>query len=149
MCRKIGPHRMSEDVAFLRNVRFIGTIRAGFPSPADDYKERPLDLNDLVVPHPISTYYMRVEGDSMIDVCIWPNDVIVVDRAITASHNKIVVAKLGEDFTLKRLQVIKGSKRIFLKPENPKYQLTEVTHREDFAIWGCVTWVVHKLNSTR
>ena len=70
-------------------------------------------------------------------------------RAITATHNKIIVARLGEDFTVKRLQVIKGSKRIFLKPENTKYQLMEVTHRDDFEIWGCVTWVVHKLNSTR
>ncbi len=140
---------MNDHVSFLRNVHFLGSIRAGFPSPADDYKERPLDLTDLVVPHPISTYFMRVEGDSMIGACIYSGDVIVVDRAITASHNRIIVAKLGEDFTLKRLQYIKGSKRIFLKPENPQYQLTEVTHREDFEIWGCVTWVVHKLNSTR
>lgn len=141
---------MNEDAALFSNVHFLSwPVLAGFPSQADDYKERPLDLNDLVVPHPVSTYFMRVEGDSMIGVCIYPKDVIVVDRAITASHNKIVVAKLGEDFTLKRLQVIKGSKRIFLKPENPKYQLMEVTHREDFEIWGCVTWVVHKLHSTR
>jgi DNA polymerase V len=92
---------------------------------------------------------MRVEGDSMINACIYSRDVIVVDRAITATHNKIIVARLGEDFTVKRLQVIKGSTRLFLKPENPKYQLMEVTHRDDFEIWGCVTWVVHKLNRTR
>ena len=64
--------------------------------------------NELVVPHPISTYFMRVEGDSMIHTCIYSGDVIVVDRAITATHNKIIVARLGEDFTVKRLQVIKG-----------------------------------------
>lgn len=136
---------MNEQTSFLCNVRFVGSINAGFPSPADDHKERPLDLNELVVPHPISTYFMRVSGDSMIGACIYDDDVIVVDRAITATHNKIVVAKLGEDFTLKRLQVIKGSRRIFLKPENPKYQLMEVTHRGDFEIWGVVTWVVHRL----
>jgi len=61
-------YRMDEDAAFLRNVRFIGMIHAGFPSPADDYKERPLDLNDLVVPYPVSTYFMRVEF-SVIDQC--------------------------------------------------------------------------------
>jgi DNA polymerase V len=92
---------------------------------------------------------MRVEGDSMINACMYSQDVIVVDRAITAAHNKIVVARLGEDFTVKRLQVIKGGHRVFLKPENPKYQLMEVTHSKDFEIWGCVTWVVHKLNSIR
>jgi SOS-response transcriptional repressor LexA len=71
--------------------------------------------------------------------CIYSGDVIAVYRAVTATHNKIIVARLGEDFTVKRLQVIKGSTRIFLKPENPKYQLMEVTHRNDFEIWSCVT----------
>ena len=141
---------MNDNASVFRDVHFLPwPAHAGFPSPADDYKERPLDLNELVVPHPVSTYFMRVEGDSMINTCIYSGDVIVVDRAITATHNKIIVARLGEDFTVKRLQVIKGSIRIFLKPENPKYQLMEVTHRDDFEIWGCVTWVVHKLNSTR
>jgi len=141
---------MDEQVAVFRDVQFLPwPAHASFPSPADDYKERPLDLNELVVPHPISTYFMRVEGDSMVGVCISSGDVLVVDRAITATHNKIIVARLGEDFTVKRLQVIKGSTRLFLKPENPKYQLMEVTHRKDFEIFGCVTWVVHKLNSTR
>jgi len=142
---------MMHDHAFVfRDVHFMPwPVHASFPSPADDYKERSLDLHELVVPHPVSTYFMRVEGDSMIGACIYSQDVIVVDRAITATHNKIIVARLGEDFTVKRLQVIKGSTRLFLKPENPKYQLMEVTHRDDFEIWGCVTWVVHKLNSTR
>ncbi|MGZ3618242.1 MAG: LexA family protein [Ktedonobacteraceae bacterium] len=141
---------MNDNASVFRDVHFLPwPAHAGFPSPADDYKERPLDLNGLVVPHPVSTYFMRVEGDSMINTCIYSGDVIVVDRAITVTHNKIIVARLGEDFTVKRLQVIKGSKRLFLKPENPKYQLMEVTHRDDFEIWGCVTWVVHKLNSTR
>jgi len=140
---------MNEPSVF-RNVHFFPwPAHAGFPSPADDYAERRLDLQDLVVPHPISTYFMRVERDSMINACIFHDDVIVVDRAITAAHNKIIVAKLGDDFTLKRLQVIKGGKRIFLKSENPHYTLLEVTGRQDFAIWGVVTWVVHRLAGPR
>ena len=79
---------------------------------------------------------MRVAADSMINTCIYFGVVIVVDRAITATHNKIIVARLGEDFTVKRLQVIMGNKRLFLKPENPKYQLIEVTHRDEFEIWA-------------
>jgi len=106
-------------------------------------------LNDLVVPHPLSTYFMQVEGDSMMNACIFHEDVIVVDRAITATHNKIVVAKLGEEFTLKRLQIMKGGKRIFLKSENPNYSLLEVTGRQDFELWVVVTWVVHRLAGPR
>jgi DNA polymerase V len=141
---------MDDQTSIFRDAHLLSQVaHAGFPSPADDYREKPLDVGDLLVPHPMSTYYMSVAGDSMIHACIYSQDVLVVDRAITASHNRIVVARLGEDFTVKRLQIIKGSHRIFLKPENPKYQLMEVTHRDNFEIWGCVTWVLHKLNSTR
>ncbi len=127
-----------------RNVRFLpGTINAGFPSPASDYEERELDINDLVVPHPTSSYFMRVSGDSMVGACIYHDDIIVIDRAITAAHNRIVVARIGEEFTLKRLQLMKGRK-IFLKPENPKYLAMDVTGRDDFEVWGVVTWVLHR-----
>ena len=127
-----------------RNVQFLpGTIHAGFPSPASDYEEGELNINDLVVPHPTSSYFMRVSGDSMINACINSDDIVVIDRAITAAHNRIVVARIGEEFTLKRLQLMKGRK-IFLKPENPKYLAIEVTGRDDFEVWGVVTWVLHR-----
>ncbi|HYX48706.1 MAG TPA: translesion error-prone DNA polymerase V autoproteolytic subunit [Ktedonobacteraceae bacterium] len=130
--------------AVFRNVRFLpGTIHAGFPSPASDYEERELDINDLVVPHPTSSYFMRVSGNSMIGACIYHDDIIVIDRAITAAHNRIVVARIGEEFTLKRLRITKNRK-IFLKPENPKYTALEVTGRDDFEVWGVVTWVLHR-----
>jgi SOS-response transcriptional repressor LexA len=80
---------MDEQAAIFRDVHFLPwPAHAGFPSPADDYKERPLDLNELVVPHPISTYFMRVEGDSMQGVCISSGDDLVVDRAITATTTR-------------------------------------------------------------
>jgi DNA polymerase V len=87
---------------------------------------------------------MRVVGDSMNGACIADQDIVAVDRAITATHNKIVVARLGEDFTLKRLQVINGRK-MFLKSENPAFPAIEVSSRTDFEIWGCVTYVIHRL----
>jgi DNA polymerase V len=140
---------MNDHTSEFRNVRFLaGPIHAGFPSPADDWREKRLDVNDLVVPHPVSTYFMRVEGNSMNGACIDDQDIVVVDRAITATHNKIVVARLGEDFTLKRLQVINGRK-IFLKSENPAYPAIEVSSRADFEIWGCVTYVIHRLTGSR
>ncbi len=136
---------MNDQDAYFYNVRFITSpAHAGFPSPASDYEERPLNLNDLVVKHSAATYFMRVAGDSMNGACISQGDVIVVDRSITASHNKIIVAKLGDGFTLKRLQIIKP-RRIFLKSENPDYPLIEVTKRADFEIFGVVTYCLHRM----
>ena len=134
----------------VHNVRFLTQPAfAGFPSPADDYAERRLDVNDLVVAHPISTFFMKVQGESMTGACIFDNDIIAVDRALTAMHNRIIVARLGDGFTLKRLQIIKGSRRIFLKSEHPAYQALEVTGRTDFEVWGIVTWVMHRLAGKR
>jgi DNA polymerase V len=128
------------------NVRFLTRPAfAGFPSPADDDAERRLDLHDLFVAHPISTFFMRVQGDSMTSACIFDGDIIAVDRALTATHNRIIVARLGEGFTLKRLQIIRGSRRIFLKSEHPAHPALEVTGRTDFEVWGVVTWVMHRL----
>src|SRR2546427_12342851 len=104
-----------------RNVRFLsGTIHAGFPSPASDYEERGLDIVDLVVPHPTSSYFMRVSGNSMTGACIYNDDIIVIDRSVTAANNRIVVARIGEEFTLKRIQIVQNGK-IILKSENPQY----------------------------
>jgi DNA polymerase V len=127
----------------LSNVRFLGTISAGFPSPADDYHENRLDLNELVAPHPHTTYFMRVAGDSMIGACIHNGDVVAIDRAITATHKKIVVARLGDRFTLKRLWIMHP--KMYLRPENPKYQAVEVSGHPDFEIWGVVTYAVHQV----
>jgi DNA polymerase V len=135
----------------VHNVRFLTQPAfAGFPSPADDYAERRLDLNDLVVAHPISTYFMRVQGESMTSACIFDGDIVAVDRGLTATHNRIIVARLGDGFTLKRLQIIKGGKRsVFLTSEHPNYPAIEVTGRTDFEVWGVVTWVMHRLAGKR
>jgi len=85
----------------------------------------------------------------MTNACIFDSDIIAVDRALTATHYRIIVARLGESFTLKRLQIIKGSRRIFLKSEHPAYAALEVTGRSDFEIFGVVTWVMHPLAGKR
>ena len=136
-----GVH-MQENKDDLNDVRFLGSISAGFPLPVDDSKEQKLDLNELVAPHPISTYYMQVAGDSMIGACIHQGDLIVVDRSVTAAHKKIIVARLGDKYTLKRLWNMYP--KMYLRPENPKYQPIEVTNNPDFEIFGVVTFVVHK-----
>jgi len=133
---------MQENKDDLNDVRFLGSISAGFPSPADDSKEQKLDLNELVAPHPLSTYYMQVAGDSMIGACIHQGDLIVVDRSVTAAHKKIIVARLGDKYTLKRLWNMYP--KMYLRPENPKYQPIEVTNNPDFEIFCVVTFVVHQ-----
>ena len=77
---------MDEHKAVVHDARFIGSVSAGFPSPGEDWKEQPLNLHDQVVKHPISTYFMKVAGDSMIGACIYQGDILVVDRAVTAMH---------------------------------------------------------------
>jgi DNA polymerase V len=131
---------MNDDIS---NVRFLGSVSAGFPSPADDYKEPKLDLNELVMTHPLSTYYMRVAGDSMVGACIYNGDVVAIDRALTATHKKIVVARLGDAFTLKRLWIMHP--KMYLRAENPAFKPIEVSGHPDFEIFGVVTYVVHQV----
>lgn len=126
----------------LPDVIFLGTVSAGFPSPGEDWREQTLNLHDLVVKHALSTYFMKIVGDSMIGACLHSGDIIVVDRALTATHKKIVVARLGDRFTVKRLWMMPP--RMYLRPENPKYQPVEVTHHPDFEIFGVVTYCVQR-----
>ena len=134
-----GVH-MNDDIS---TVRLLGPVSAGFPSPGDDWREQTLNLHDLVVKHSFSTYFMKIAGDSMIGACLHSGDIIVVDRALTATHKKIVVARLGDRFTVKRLWMMHP--KIYLRPENPNYQPIEVTHHPDFEIFGVVTYCVQQV----
>jgi len=138
---------MGERKAVVPDVRFISSVSAGFPSPGEDWKENTLNLHNLVVKHPISTYFLKVAGDSMIGACIYQGDILVVDRAVTAANKKIVVARLGDGFTVKRLLLGKG--RMVLNPENPAYKPVEVTNRKDFEIWGLLPLSCIRLSNHR
>ncbi|HZS76353.1 MAG TPA: translesion error-prone DNA polymerase V autoproteolytic subunit [Ktedonobacteraceae bacterium] len=120
-----------------------GIISCGFPSPADDYAERRLDLDELVVAHPEATFYVRVTGDSMNRAAIYDGDILVVDRAQTPAHNNIVVAILNGAFTVKRLY-LKGD-TVYLLPANPAYKPVRVESGMDFQIWGVVTYCIHRV----
>lgn len=121
---------------------FVETVAAGFPSPAEDYIEKKLDLNDLVIRNPNATFFVRVSGDSMRDAGILSEDILVVDRSAEASNGKIIVAILNGEFTVKRL-CISGS-RISLRPENSNYPEITIPKESDFQVWGVVTYVIHK-----
>jgi DNA polymerase V len=121
---------------------FDGGVRAGFPSPAEDYFEESIDLNQYLIKHPSATFMVKVVGDSMIDAGIFANDILIVDRSLEAKNNSIVIASINSELTVKRL--IKKNSEVFLKPENKKYQPIKILDYNDNLIWGVVTSVIHK-----
>jgi len=120
---------------------FIAPVVAGFPSPADDYVERGLDLNEFLVAHPQATFFARVRGTSMEGVGIHDGDTLVVDRAIAARDGQVVIALVNNEFTVKRLKRTKRG--LFLVAENPSFHAIEVTPGMAFEVWGVVTFVIH------
>lgn len=121
---------------------FFSAVQAGFPSPADDYVESKLDLNELIIQRPASTFFVRVEGDSMEEARIEPGDILVVDRSIEVTSGKIVIAVLGGELTVKRYVLTKNGP--YLIPENPKFPSIKIDPESDFMVWGVVTYVIHK-----
>lgn len=121
----------------------VARVSAGFPSPADDFIENRLDLNDFLVKNPSATFFVRVEGDSMNGAGIYNGDILVVDRSLEATSNKIVIGVVNGEFTVKR--IIKKSGRLYLAPENENYKPIEITESTDFLIWGVVTHAIHTL----
>jgi DNA polymerase V len=118
------------------------TVKAGFPSPADDYIETYLDLNSHIIQHPAATFFLTASGDSMINAGIASGDILVVDRSIEPVHDKIVIAAINGELTVKRL--FKEHGQVRLLPENNKYQPIDITDEQDLVIWGVVTYVIHK-----
>ncbi|MDE6651060.1 MAG: translesion error-prone DNA polymerase V autoproteolytic subunit, partial [Paramuribaculum sp.] len=114
-------------------------IRAGFPSPAQDYISATIDLNETLVEHPAATFYARVVGDSMAEEGITEGDIIVIDKSIEPQHGDLAVCCLDGEFTLKRLRFVSAN-RIFLMPSNRKYRPIEVTPDNNFIVWGIVTY---------
>jgi DNA polymerase V len=119
----------------------LATVPAGFPSPADEYIDEKIDLNEFLIEHPLATFFVRVKGNSMIGVGIHSGDVLIVDKAIEARNNHIVMAVMDGEFTVKRLRKINN--KLFLEPENPEFKSIELNENCDFQIWGVVTYVIH------
>jgi DNA polymerase V len=116
-------------------------VTAGFPSPSDEHVEAKLDLNQHLVKHPAATFFVRVEGDSMIGAGIYADDILVVDRSLKPSNGKIVIAILNGELTVKRLQIKQGSLKLL--PENDQYPVIHITEEMNFSLWGVVTYVIH------
>ena len=118
-------------------------ISAGFPSPADDFKELRISIDQEVVRNEEATFYARVSGESMQGAGLDDGDLLVIDRSIEPKNGKIAVCCIDGEFTVKRLKVVEDG--VFLIPENPKYQPIKVTEENELIIWGIVTYVVKKV----
>ncbi len=121
---------------------FLTPVMAGFPSPADDYVDEQLDLHRYLVKNPASTFFLRAEGESMINAGIHDNDLLIVDRSLDAGHNSIVIAAVDGELTVKRL--VRQQEKTLLMPENENFAPIDITEREYVHIWGVVAYVVHK-----
>ena len=141
----IGVEVFSANFSSSIQVPFFGAkVAAGFPSPADDYVEKALDLNELLIQKPAATFFIRAQGTSMLGAGIHPNDILVVDKSIDAVDGKIVIAAINGEFTVKRL-VKNFDETWVLRPENPEFPDIDLHEDLELVIWGVVTSVIHSV----
>ena len=119
---------------------FLNKVRVGWPSPADDYVECPIDLNEHLVKNPAATYFVRVSGDSMIDACIGDGAILVVDRSVEPKHKSIVVAAINGSYACKRLLT---KPKVCLASENSKYSPIFIKENEELEIAGVVVAAIN------
>jgi DNA polymerase V len=122
---------------------YVSKVQAGFPSPADDYIERSLDLNQHLLAHPDASFFLRVSGESMIGYGIHDGDLLIVDRAVNAKEGMIVIAALDGELTVKRLGRYKGGPALL--PGNSNYAPICIGEDQELIIWGVVAHVIHSL----
>ena len=122
---------------------YESNVSAGFPSPAEDFMDLDLNLQEYLVQHPSATFCVKVTGDSMQNAGIFSGDVMVVDRALEPKNKTIVLAVLDGEFTVKRIH--KKGDSLYLNPENENFKPIEITEEIDFKVWGVVTHIIHKV----
>ena len=123
---------------------FLSRIEAGFPSPADDYVETTLDLNEELISNETATFFLKVSGTSMTDIGIHDGDTIIVDRSIEPTNGDVVVAALDGELTVKRYEVYKGQPA--LVPESADHDPIPIEEGQSFVVWGVVTRSIHDVS---
>ena len=143
MRKKTNLKIFTADTTFNLPLKYAdGGIKAGFPSPAQDYIDEAIDLNRELVKHPASTFYGRVSGNSMIDAGLDDGDIIVVDKSIKPMNGHIAVCYIDGEFTIKYIKIDDGV--IWLEPSNNAYEPIKVTPENEFIVWGIVTYSIKK-----
>lgn len=122
---------------------YDNSIPAGFPSPALDYIEQRLDLNEHLIEHPNSTFIIKVKGDSMVEAGINDEDLLIVDKSRQPEMGQVVIAELNGEFTVKFIEEIKGE--LYLVPANKKFDPILINDETEFMVWGIVIYTIHKL----
>lgn len=122
---------------------YLSPVSAGWPSPADDYIEKEINLHEIAVRNPAATFFLRASGDSMIGAGIHDGDLLVVDRSVPASHNCVVIAAVDGELLVKK--ICRRKNRVYLVPANPNYPEIDITDGEYLHIWGVVIYCLHKL----
>ena len=138
----VGPAAL--EPATLARPLFLSRVRAGFPSPADDYVEERIDLNAHLVKHPAATFFLRVKGHSMTGAGIFDHDLVVVDRSLDPVNGAVVIAVIDGELTVKRLALLLGGE-VELRPENPEFPVIRLNEFQELSIWGVVTDVIHSV----
>jgi DNA polymerase V len=123
---------------------FSSAISAGFPSPAENYLDEAINLQQFLIKNAAATYLLRVRGNSMCDANISEGDILIVDRSVKPGVGQIIIGLLDNEFTVKRL--IKKNNQYYLQPENPAYPVIPLPDESQFQVWGVVTWCIHKIN---
>ena len=119
-------------------------VECGFPSPARDFTEGTIDLNEELIPHPNATFIVRARGDSMVGSGIYPGDLLIVDRSIKPQNESIIIAVLDGELSVKILRL--KNKQVSLSSSNKNYKDVPVSEEMDFTIWGVCTNVIHNLS---
>ena len=139
-----------------KNAKVSGSVVAGFPSPAEQYQETPLDLNELLVKRPAATFFVKVQGDSMIGEGIRDGDLLVVDRSLRPASGDVIIACVDGDFTVKTLRLGKreegkgkreegrGKREVWLEPANPKFPVIKLKPGQELDYFGKVTACIHR-----
>jgi len=121
---------------------FTNSVQAGFPSPAEDYMDLDLNLQDHLIQNPSATFCVRAVGESMKDAGIKSGDIMLVDKSLTPKNRSILLAVIDGEFTIKRVNV--SEKELYLIPENENFSPIKITKEMDFQVWGVVTYIIHK-----
>ena len=140
---RMKPYAVDDSSSFESLV--MGEVKAGFPSPAEDIREK-LDLVKLLVRHKASTFFFRIDGVSMVDAAMYDGDIIIVDRAIEPYNNCKAVCYIDGEYTVKRVEMLDGKVRLMpANEQNTKYKPIEVQPENQFIIWGVVTYTIKKM----
>lgn len=139
-------HLYNADTTTTEEISYVESgIKAGFPSPAQDYLSESIDLNKELIQHKETTFLARVSGNSLIEAGICDNDIVVIDKSLDAKNGDFVVAFIDGEFTLKEFQLDKASQCAWLIPHNNSYKPIRVTEDNEFLIWGVVTYTIKKI----